>query len=638
MTNSLNYFENYTAAADVLTIFVCIVIIILMSVSYIKKEENFIIFRRIPFILIISTQADLLYHLVFRPVDGRSGIASYICYFVSCTGFFIVLYMFMVYIRATIWRDNIKWPRINYATRGTLLMSVVTQAVIPLIAGGAFIPYAPLVFSVLYTLNILLALYMIYNIRRHIYARILSGVCGCAVLSVILMYLQLFFHQTSYTAATCLFPIIAVLYLMHSNPYDSTLGTVDASAFEDMMAYSFVQGKDMYLMSLYLRDLELAGGAIPWEIQQKLRYYGESLIKKAQLFRISDGHLVMVLDIAKNPHYEAQANEMLSAFYKEYANFGLPYKIVFLRTIKEISAKNDYVSMIQFMHARMEENEVLYVSEKDIAEYRKHIYILDQLKDIGAKKDLNDPRVLVYCQPVLNTRTGYYDTAEALMRLTLPDTGMVFPNQFIPLAEKYGLIQTLSLIILAKTCAEIRSLLQEGYNVKRISVNFSMIDVREPDFAQKVKGIISVIGIPFEKIAIEITESQNEKDFLLVKEKLNELKDSGIKFYLDDFGTGYSSFERIMELPFDIIKFDRSLTVASGSDAKVETMVSYLAHMFTDMNYSVLYEGIEDNDDEDRCVRMFARYLQGYKYSKPIPIEQLRNYFMKNPGPLIEPV
>ncbi|HAG70438.1 MAG TPA: EAL domain-containing protein, partial [Lachnospiraceae bacterium] len=97
----------------------------------------------------------------------------------------------------------------------------------------------------------------------------------------------------------------------------------------------------------------------------------------------------------------------------------------------------------------------------------------------------------------------------------------------------------------------------------------------------------------------------------------------------DDFGTGYSNFDRIIELPFDIIKFDRSLVLASSSDAKSETMVSYLAHMFSDMNYSVLYEGIENEQDEDMCINMCARYLQGYKYSKPIPIAKLTDFFEK---------
>ena len=156
--------------------------------------------------------------------------------------------------------------------------------------------------------------------------------------------------------------------------------------------------------------------------------------------------------------------------------------------------------------------------------------------------------------------------------------------------------------------------------------------IREKEFSDNVKKILAMSGIPFEKIAIEITESQNERDFSIVEEKIKELKKSGITFYLDDFGTGYSNFERIMELPFDIIKFDKSMVVAARGDAKSETMVSYLAHMFTDMNYAVLYEGIEDDVDEDLASRMYARYLQGYKYSKPIPIEDLTNFFVKENG------
>lgn len=629
MGNSVSFFDNYMAAADILTIFVCIVIYILMTVSYIKREQNFIVFRRIPMMIILSAQADLLFNLVFLPDDRRVTPGSYITYFLYYFSLFMALFLFMSYIRATMWRENFRWEKIRYVVWMTISLSIAVMAALPFITGGVFSQYQPFVYTALYTVNLVILIFMIYHSRGYIYGRILAGVCGSTGLAVILMYAQLFFRQTSYTSATFLFPLVALLYLMHSNPYDFALGAVDSDAFEDLIKYNYSLGKDLYLMSLYLRELDLAGGIMPTEVRQRVRYYGEKFIRGSQLFKISDGHMILVLDTARNPRCEEQADEMLTAFYDEYKNFGLDYKIVFMRSIKEISAKNEYIPMIQFFHARMEDNQVLRVAEKDIEEYNKFGYILDQLRDIGAKKDMNDPRVLVYCQPVLNTRTGYYDTAEALMRLKLPKAGMVFPDQFIPLAEKYGMIHTLSLIILTKTCAEIKSLLSEGYNVKRISVNFSMIDVRDPAFAQQVKSIVSIIGIPFEKIAIEITESQNEKDFLVVKEKLNELKDSGIKFYLDDFGTGYSSFERIMELPFDIIKFDRSLTVASGSDVKVETMVSYLAHMFTDMNYSVLYEGIEDNEDEDRCVRMFARYLQGYKYSKPIPIEKLRDYFVK---------
>ena len=118
----------------------------------------------------------------------------------------------------------------------------------------------------------------------------------------------------------------------------------------------------------------------------------------------------------------------------------------------------------------------------------------------------------------------------------------------------------------------------------------------------------------------------------LMKDKIEELKDKGIKFYLDDFGTGYSNMERIMELPFDIIKFDRSLVIASDTDDRSEKMVENLANMFDDLNYSVLYEGVENENDEKRCIKMFASYLQGYKYSRPIPIIELSNFFSKIGG------
>ena len=144
-----------------------------------------------------------------------------------------------------------------------------------------------------------------------------------------------------------------------------------------------------------------------------------------------------------------------------------------------------------------------------------------------------------------------------------------------------------------------------------------------------MEKIIRESGIRFDQIAIEITESQSEDDFVIIKKAVSELKDTGIKFYLDDFGTGYSNFERIMELPFDIIKFDKSLVIASSTDGKLKNMVTHLARMFNDMDYAVLYEGVENDDDEERCVEMSAKYLQGFKYSKPIPIERLTEYCEK---------
>lgn len=110
---------------------------------------------------------------------------------------------------------------------------------------------------------------------------------------------------------------------------------------------------------------------------------------------------------------------------------------------------------------------------------------------------------------------------------------------------------------------------------------------------------------------------------------MNSLKNNGIKFYLDDFGTGYSNFARIIGLPIDIIKFDRSLTIMSGENSEAKYMVEGFSDIFDNAQYQILFEGVEDQADEERCVGMNAQYLQGYKYSKPIPIDKLEDYLEK---------
>ena len=102
---------------------------------------------------------------------------------------------------------------------------------------------------------------------------------------------------------------------------------------------------------------------------------------------------------------------------------------------------------------------------------------------------------------------------------------------------------------------------------------------------------------------------------------------SGISFYLDDFGTGYSNFQRIFALSFDKIKFDRSLTILAGENDEFFYAIKSLASIFANAGYKIIYEGIETAEDEERCKKMYATHLQGYKYSQPIKIENIKNFF-----------
>ena len=135
------------------------------------------------------------------------------------------------------------------------------------------------------------------------------------------------------------------------------------------------------------------------------------------LFQVGNGHEILLFSTDRNPDYEQRIDRMLTAFYKEYDIHKFDYKIVIGCSAPEISRKNEYVSFLKFIHRSMRVNTVHRVTGEDVERFIKLEQIEKELESIHAARDLDDPRVLVYCQPVLNILTQKYDTAEALMRL-----------------------------------------------------------------------------------------------------------------------------------------------------------------------------------------------------------------------------
>ena len=471
---------------------------------------------------------------------------------------------------------------------------------------------------------------MLVRVRNRLFRRVMLGFYSCMAVSFLMLALQQLNGQVSYTVGTFLYPVIAMFYVMHSTPYDAMLGAIDSGALGSMVRYSYERKKDFIFMSLYLRQFHEEGKPFPEDMQAVVRRFTSDFFRGAVLFQVDKGHELLLIPVSRNPDYEDRIRSILYAFQKEYQKYKYDYKIVFGESVPELSRKNEYVSFVQYLHRRMPENSVHRAGTEDVKQFGEYEILLKELDNIHERGDLDDPRVLVYCQPVLNIKTHKYDSAETLMRLRLPSGAMEFPDRFIPLAEENGFIHTLTEIILHKTCVAIRKLLEQGYRFTRMSVNVSVLELKDDQFCPDIINIIGQCGVSGEKIALELTESRTDDDFILMKSKISELREQGIMIYLDDFGTGYTNMERIMELPFDIIKFDRSMVLASGSSERSEKLVEGLAGMFSELHYSVLYEGVENESDEKMCSGMFASYLQGYKYSRPIPLDQLTDYFEKS--------
>lgn len=636
--HNLNLYK-YTPVGDITVMALCIIMTLLVWQTYIYKNRNFRMIITILCSIFVASATDILYE-VFLSSDHINPMPTYIFRAVHHIILTIVLVLYINYLHEPLWvpyKVQKRYHKIAaFLVSGAVGIDVTCTALHHPI--GFYITRNPQlvhtglnVYSIVFALLALMVFFMIIRYRSRLISQVFWGLLGVNIMSVLILTLQGFHGQVSYTVTAYFFPVIGIIFMLHSNPYDTATGAISGKFFSSQLEDSIQHGNELLIFCCHITDL-YKHIAQDKEFKYEFHRFFRQNVRRGVLYSFPDDKLVLVISKEKGKDYKPVMDKMIEGFTSSYKIFMLDFKLVIMNTSPEITSVNDYDMILAQAEKKTPLNEYTIITPEDIADYYNNNYILRQLEDIAAKRDPSDERVLVYCQPVYNLLTGNYDTAEALVRLKLEKTDIVMPDKFIPLAESHDYIHQLSQIILHKTCYAIRDLMEEGYEVRRISVNFSVMELRHESFFTDIKQIIERNGIPYSKIAVELTESRSDSDFNIMKQRVTELQKLGIKFYLDDFGTGYSNFERIMEIPFDIIKFDRTMLIESRKSAESHFMVSTFAGMFRKLDYAILFEGVETDSDEENCLTMNARYLQGYKYSKPIPIGELRRFLQRTIG------
>ncbi|MDW7662780.1 MAG: EAL domain-containing protein [Bacillota bacterium] len=229
----------------------------------------------------------------------------------------------------------------------------------------------------------------------------------------------------------------------------------------------------------------------------------------------------------------------------------------------------------------------------------------------------------IYYQPIMNVTEKRVTSFEALIRWNSKKLGFIYPDEFIAIAEKTGLINEIGFIVLEKSCHFIAELNKKRNSEFSISINISVIQLMEDHFANRVLSIIKKSGIPNHLVILEITESMMLENNENILAKLFYLRNQQIGISLDDFGTGYSSFNNLIRLPLTSIKMDRSIMKDSISNEHVFTLLESIVTFAHKINVEVVAEGIEDIHYLEKSKALCADYLQGYYFSRPVGENQV---------------
>jgi diguanylate cyclase (GGDEF)-like protein/PAS domain S-box-containing protein len=231
---------------------------------------------------------------------------------------------------------------------------------------------------------------------------------------------------------------------------------------------------------------------------------------------------------------------------------------------------------------------------------------------------VRDEQLDVHFQPIVDLVTGAISGAEALVRWVDPVRGPIGPAEFIPVAERSDLIETIGRFVLRRACRAAAAWGREHRPISHIAVNVSARQIRGPGLVGEVAGILAETGLDPHQLVLEITESMLLDDLEATVERLGELRRLGVRVAIDDFGTGYSSLSYLGRLPVDVLKIDRSFTKGlNGVDDR--NLVPAILEVARTLGLTTVAEGVESREQGRELADLGCELAQGFYFARPVP-------------------
>lgn len=273
---------------------------------------------------------------------------------------------------------------------------------------------------------------------------------------------------------------------------------------------------------------------------------------------------------------------------------------------------------------KAEKMETVVVNDERIRRHSRMIEVQQLLNDA-----LEQNRLAMFLQPIVNTKTEEVEGAEALCRLPDGKGGYVYPDEFIPLAMKDAGMNRLGVQMFEKACAFMSREDIRFSNIQWVNVNVAPEQFRDPNLLDQFMTILNRYDLEPSDIHLEVTE-ETMIDRALLHESMMKFRDKGFDFSMDDFGSSYSNMIRLQQNRFSNVKIDRDFTWSYFRNPT--TFLPDIIQTCHHLDMKVVTEGVETKEMVDGVRNIGADYIQGYYYSKPIPVDVFMKKFVKNAG------
>ena len=425
---------------------------------------------------------------------------------------------------------------------------------------------------------------------------------------------------------------LLLIYLSLENPEDFTdaqIGSFNRLAFSEMINSYLRSGKDFEIMGVQIGGIGYLRSVIGLTningLMKMIADFLESISGRRRKVFYVEQNRFMILAEGSDAHWdifrEVMQRRFLRPFTFEGTDFSLDLALTLLpnKEHQGIASAEDIIRMLECALQEAEESGAemkVIAGEKLLEKGRREGEILHILREA-----LRFQRFEVYYQPIYSVQKKRYCSAEALIRLKDDRMGYISPEEFVPIAERHGLIVEMGTFVFREVCRFIMEKRLWERGIEYIDVNLSVVQCMQENLHEQLIAIMDEFRLPYHCINLEITETAAVLSSENLRNNMTRLMEKGVNFSLDDYGTGFSNTASIVEYPFHTIKLDKSMLWSSTDSEKAMCALEHMIAMIKSMHMELICEGVETQSQATMLEHMGCDYFQGYYFSKPVNAE-----------------
>ncbi len=450
------------------------------------------------------------------------------------------------------------------------------------------------------------------------------------------MLIQNIFHIQLFVGFTAALSIVILHLTLHSpSAYlDFNTEVFNSSYFDYWITEQFQKRPDTTVTMIEFSRLEQICNIYPFNISRKLVVDIAEILWQItphhRVFRLSFNRFVLcTYSDEETSMLQAQLAQLSSEYYCSTASkISCPAIIYDAGQLKNLPDVKSLYGFLDFLLQHTKQPEESQFHKCTPETYQQFFYEqeIEQYLDVAVKKDLLE----VWFQPIYSISEKKFSSVEALSRLKHPKYGWISPELFMNrIACKNNMIYQITPLQLKKICRFLKQNPCLNQQIKTVKFNLMPNELLKPDYFDQLISIIRAEGIPTSCFQFEITETSATRYTRETEEYIKKLSTAGIGLCLDDFGSGYANLNRILQLPFSVIKMDRSLLSHLCKDEMARTFYYNMISTLQTMGYQIVAEGVETKEESDYMHAWNVDFIQGYYYSQPLSEQKLITFFLK---------